>query len=414
MKSLEFIIPNALFDKIKEEAERLNVTDKLLIKAAIITFAENPSDAIKPLSYNYSKKDLTRIYLSVPKDIIEKIRLYASSKGFSIRRIVWSMVDDFLTLDDEKKKFYIDKVKRRLSRFRDDQNRLTKLQEAIAYENFNAPISASFKCNPQLYKLIEDEVIKKRTTISDLVRQAIEEFLKKYGNNYEEIKKLHETANQLFPEKGPWKGRAIKLPAYMLLQLTKISEQTSVPRSAIIRLAIMKHMNLLNKSTIEQQKVTRNEVLNDPPNDPSSNDLPQQNNKDELEQVIRFVNVPLPDPLYNLLKKYVMLKYNIDDERQIKPEVSKIVAKVLIQWVRRRFFKRPDIETYVIWQKILEELKTSLYPSLSRGTVVKKQDIQDAMKEIKDVKNITELFEKFKRRGYLKEIDKDNVKILLL
>ena len=416
MKSLTFIIPETLSDKVVEEAERLGVPGGLLMRAAIIAFAENPSDSIESLPPNYNKEELKRISLTLPRDVIEKIRIYANSRGFSIMRIVWSMIDRFLTLDDRQKRPYIEKVKEILSRARDERKHKTKLQEASDFGDLSVLVQTSFKYSKELHKLLENEVMKKHTTISELIREAIEEFLKKYGDNYEEIKKLHETASNLFSAKGPQKEFPIKLPVRVLLQLEKISEQALVSKSAIIRLAIMNRLNLLNGNSIEQQKVIQNEEANDPPNDP-----PQQNNKPKPRRASRFISVPLSGRLYNLLKEYVILRYHRGyklsvNESAIKLEVGKIIAKVLRQWTKKRFSRKSDIKTYVVWQKILEDLKTGLYPGLKRGTIIKKQDILDAMKNIKlkTVRNKTELFEIFKERGYLKEIDNDNVKILLL
>ncbi|MEM3845319.1 MAG: hypothetical protein QXU98_06430 [Candidatus Parvarchaeota archaeon] len=414
MKSLTFIIPETLLDKVVEEAERLGVPGGLLMRAAIIAFAENPSDSIESLPPNYNKEELKRISLTLPEDAMEKIRIYANSRGFSIMRIVWSMIDHFLNLDDRQKRPYIEKVKEILSRARDELRHKTKLQEASDFGDLNVLVQTSFKYSKELHKLLENEVIKKRTTISVLIREAIDEFLKKYDDNSEEIKRLHETASNLFSGKGPQKELPIKLPIRVLLQLEKISEQALVSKGAIIRLAIMNHFNLLNGNSIEQRKATQNEAANDPPDDP-----PQQNNKPKPRRASRFVSVPLSGRLYNLLKEYVILRYHRGsmlsvDESVIKLEVGKIIAKILKQWAKRRFSGKSDVKTYVAWQKILEDLKTGLYPGLKKGTVVKKQDIQDAMKKIKYVRNTTELFESFKNHGYLKEIDKDNVKILLL
>ncbi|MEM3301725.1 MAG: hypothetical protein QXE05_11840 [Nitrososphaeria archaeon] len=424
MKSLTFIIPETLLDKVVEEAERLGVPGGLLMRVAIIAFAENPSDSIEPLPLNYNKEVLKEISLTLPEDVIKKIHLYVNSKGFSIRRIVWSMINNFLNFDDEQKMFYIKKVKEILPRARNGRKYKTKLQETIVLGDLNVLVATSFKYSKELHKLLENEAIKKHTTVSELIREAVEEFLKKYSDNFEEIRKLHETASNLFSEEDPQKELSVKFPARVLLQLEKISGQTLVSKSAIIRLAIMNHFNLLNESVTKQRKATQNEAANDPPDDP-----PPQNYKPKPRWAGGFVSVLLPEPLYDLLKEYVMLRYhrgfmlNINEvisEVKIKFEVSEIVTKILKQWAKRRFSGKSDVQTYVVWQRILEDLKTGLYPGLKRGTIVKKQDILDAMKNIKlkSVINKTELFEElfeiFKERGYLKEIDNDNVKILLL
>ncbi|AFU92002.1 hypothetical protein STSV2_23 [Sulfolobus virus STSV2] len=424
MKSLIFIIPNALLDKVVEEAERLGVSGALLMRAAIIAFAENPIYFIEPLPPNYNKEELKGISLKLPEDIIKKIHLYANSRGFSIRRIVWSMIDHFLTLDDEQKMFYIKKVKEILSRTRIGRKRKTKLQETIVFGDLNALVGTSFACSNELHNLIENEAIKKHITISELIRETINEFLKKYSNNFEEIRKLHETASNLFSGEDPQRVITVKLPAHVLLQLEKISGKTLVPKGIIIRLAIMNHFNLLNRIVTKQRKATQNEAANDPPDDP-----PPQNYKPKPRWAGGFVSVLLPEPLYDLLKEYVMLKYHrgfilsineVISEVTIKFEVSEIATKILKQWAKRRFSGKSDVQTYVVWQIILGDLKMSFYPGLKRGTIVKKQDILDAMKNIKlkSVINKTELFEElfeiFKERGYLKEIDNDNVKILLL
>ncbi|MEM0257282.1 MAG: hypothetical protein QXV58_15265 [Saccharolobus sp.] len=420
MKSLTFIIPETLLDKVVEEAERLGVPGGLLMRVAIIAFAENPIYFIEPLPLNYNKEVLKEISLTLPEDVIKKIHLYVNSKGFSIRRIVWSMINNFLNFDDEQKMFYIKKVKEILPRARNGRKYKTKLQETIVLGDLNVLVATSFKYSKELHKLLENEAIKKHTTVSELIREAVEEFLKKYSDNFEEIRKLHETASNLFSEEDPQKEFSVKFPARVLLQLEKISGQTLVSKSAIIRLAIMNRFNLLNESVTKQRKATQNEAANDPPDDP-----PPQNNKPKPRWAEGFVSVLLPEPLYDLLKEYVMLRYhrgfmlNID-EVKIKFEVSEIVTKILKQWAKRRFSGKSDVQTYVVWQRILEDLKTGLYPGLKRGTIVKKQDILDAMKKIKlkSVINKTELFEElfeiFKERGYLKEIDNDNVKILLL
>ncbi|MEM3265787.1 MAG: ribbon-helix-helix protein, CopG family, partial [Thermoplasmata archaeon] len=305
MKSLTFIIPETLLDKVVEEAERLGVPGGLLMRVAIIAFAENPSDSIEPLPLNYNKEVLKEISLTLPEDVIKKIHLYVNSKGFSIRRIVWSMINNFLNFDDEQKMFYIKKVKEILPRARNGRKYKTKLQETIVLGDLNVLVATSFKYSKELHKLLENEAIKKHTTVSELIREAVEEFLKKYSDNFEEIRKLHETASNLFSEEDPQKELSVKFPARVLLQLEKISGQTLVSKSAIIRLAIMNHFNLLNESVTKQRKATQNEAANDPPDDP-----PPQNYKPKPRWAGGFVSVLLPEPLYDLLKEYVMLRYH--------------------------------------------------------------------------------------------------------
>ncbi|MEM0172760.1 MAG: hypothetical protein QXV57_09410, partial [Thermoproteota archaeon] len=101
MSYLEFIIPETLLNKVKEEAKRFYISDKLLMKAAIIAFVENPTDSIKPLPLNYNKKEeeLKLIRLDLPEDITQKVHLYSKIKGFPIRRIISSMIDNFLNLN---------------------------------------------------------------------------------------------------------------------------------------------------------------------------------------------------------------------------------------------------------------------------------------------------------------------------
>ncbi|MEM3873447.1 MAG: hypothetical protein QXE05_12885 [Nitrososphaeria archaeon] len=403
MAYLEFIIPETLLDKVKEEAKRFYINDKLLMKAAIIAFVENPTDSIKPLPLHYNKEEeeLKLIRLDLPEDIAQKVHLYSKIKGFPIRRIISSMVDNFLNLHDERKKFYIDELKTILPSLKVGAWRIIKQKEALASGNLDSLIQVSFKCNKELYELLNDESMKKHIMINVLVRQVVDDFVQKYGNNHEVIKKMHKVANHLFYGKINDRTLDVELSVRILLQLEKISEQTLVPKNDIIRLAIMSHLNLLNESVLERPIFIKN-------------DPPQQNNKDNQAQTDRFINILLPNKLYNLLKRYVMPNYDINKEREIKSIVSNIVAKVITQWAKERFSESGDVETYVVWQIILNDLKTSFYPSLNRGTIVKKQDILDAMTKIKYVLDETRLFETFKERGYLEEIDNDNVKILLL
>ena len=403
MTYLEFIIPETLLDKVKEEAKRFYISDKLLMKAAIIAFIENPTDSIQPLPLNYNKKEeeLKLIRLELPEDITQKVHLYSNIKGFPIRRIISSMIANFLNLNDELKKFYIDELKTILPSLKVGSWRIIKLKEALASGNLDLLIQVSFKCNKELYELLNDEALRKHIMINVLVRQAVNDFVQKYGDNHEVIKKMHKVANHLFYGKINDRTLDVELSARVLLQLEKISKQTLVPKNDIIRLAIMSHLNLLNESVLERPIFIKN-------------DPPQQNNKDNQTQTDRFINILLPNKLYNLLKRYVMPNYDINKEREIKSVISNVVTEVVTQWAKERFSESGDVETYVVWQIILNDLKTSFYPSLNRGTIVKKQDILDAMTKIKYVLDETRLFETFKERGYLKEIDNDNVKILLL
>ncbi|MEM0172797.1 MAG: hypothetical protein QXV57_09600, partial [Thermoproteota archaeon] len=269
MASIEFIIPETLLDKVKEEAKRFYVSDKLLMKAAIIAFIENSTDAIKPLPLNYNKKEeeLKLIRLDLPEDIAQKVHLYSKIKGFPIRRIISSMVDNFLNLNDERKKFYIDELKTILPSLKVGSWRIIKQKEALASRNLDSLIQVSFKCNKELYELLNDESMKKHIMINVLVRQVVDDFVQKYGDNHEVIKKMHKVANHLFYGKINDRALDVELSARVLLQLEKISRQTLVSKNDIIRLAIMSHLNLLNESVLERPIFIKN-------------DLPQQNNKD--------------------------------------------------------------------------------------------------------------------------------------
>ncbi|WDS52834.1 hypothetical protein [Sulfolobus tengchongensis spindle-shaped virus 3] len=323
-----------------------------MIKAAIIAFVENPTDSIEPLpDGNHNNGKLVRVIIKLSEDIINKFILYAKSKNATIREVAENAIANFLTLGDEQKRPYIEEEKMQLAEARKKLAELNKKEmqkksstQLQADIGPNSLIIMSFKFNYKLYKLLENEAMKRRVAVAEIIKNAITDFLQKYGNNYDEIVKLY-FAVDLFSSKNN-KSRlkvfTVKMPAYMASELEKIARQTTVTKSGVVRLAIMNHLNLLNGNTVEQQKVTQNKVLNDPPNDP-----PQQNNKDELLWARRFISVSLPEPLYNLLKKYVMLKYNVNKEREIKLVVSDIVAEVLAQWIREHFSESDNVETPV-------------------------------------------------------------------
>ena len=354
MAHLDFYMHKSLLNKVKEEAKRLNVSDKLLMKAAIIAFVENPTDAIKPLSDgNHNNGKVVRVIIKLSEDIINKFILYAKSKNATIKEVAENAIANFLTLGDEQKRPYIEEEKRQLAEARKKLAELNKKEmqkksstQLQADIGPNSLIIMSFKCNPNLYKLLENEAMKRRVAVAELIRSAVADFLQKYGNNYDEIIRLYFAVGLFFSKNNTsnigTKTCIVKMPAYMASELEKIARQTSVTKSGVIRLAIMNHLNLLNGSVTEQQKATQNKEANDPPNDP-----PQQNNKDELLRASRFISVSLPEPLYNLLKKYVMLKYNVNKEREIKSIVSNIIAEVLAQWSQEHFSKSGDVETRV-------------------------------------------------------------------
>ncbi|MEM3787065.1 MAG: hypothetical protein QXZ59_06745 [Nitrososphaeria archaeon] len=433
MTVLQFSILDILFDKVKQEAKQLNVNHKILMNAAVRAFIENPPEKIKPLPDargGPGKKEVTKIYLTIPEDSAEKVYAYARSKELSMRKVVESAIANFLNLDDEQKKAYIEEEKRRLLESRKktrDKNYSLQLLKAITTKEPGRMVEVSFKCVDELYKLIQIERLKRKISAGEFVRRAVAEFLQKYGDNYEQLEKLYYAAEPLFYNGTDGRAHALKIPAYILSQLTTISQQTLIPKSSLIRLALVKYLNLVDESNVDplyiKQKTKKiKAVLNDPPDDPPDDppqNKPTQNRKNKALRKTDIVNVSLPKPLYNLLRKYVILKLHkghviLDDENQIRLEVSEITSKILLQWAQKRFSKKLDIETYVAWQMVLTDLKTGLYPSLKKGTVIKKQDVIDAIKQIKDDVDVTELFETFKKRGYLKELDNDNVKILIL
>ncbi|MEM0252819.1 MAG: hypothetical protein QW430_12220 [Metallosphaera sp.] len=353
MTYLDFYVHKSLLNKVNEEAKRLNISDKLLMKAAIIAFIENPSDSIKPLpNDNHNNEKLVRVIIKLSEDIINKFILYAKSKNATIKEVAENAIANFLTLGDEQKRSYIEEEEKRqlaearkklaeLNKKEMQKKSSTQLQADIGP---NSLIIMSFKINYKLYKLLENEAMKHRVTVAEIVRNAVTDFLQKYGNNYDEIVKLYFAVDLFFSKnnKSGLKVFSVKMPAYMASELEKIARQTSVTKSGVIRLAIMNHLNLLNGSVTEQQKITQNKEANDPPDDP-----PQQNNKDELLRASSYISVPLPEPLYNLLKKYVMLKYNVNKETEIKLIVSNIVTEVLAQWMREHFSESADVETRV-------------------------------------------------------------------
>ncbi|MEM4115958.1 MAG: hypothetical protein QXP59_08160, partial [Saccharolobus sp.] len=267
MAYLDFYMHNSLLNKVKEEAKRLNVSDKLLMKAAIIAFIENPTDSIKPLpNDNHNNEKLVRVIIKLSEDIINKFILYAKSKNATIKEVAENAIANFLTLGDEQKRPYIEEEEKRqlaearkklaeLNKKEMQKKSSTQLQADIGP---NSLIIMSFKINYKLYKLLENEAMKRRVAVAELIRNAVTDFLQKYGNNYDEIVKLYFAVDLFFSKnnKSGLKLFNVKMPAYMASELEKIARQTSVTKSGVIRLAIMNHLNLLNGSVTEQRKVT--------------------------------------------------------------------------------------------------------------------------------------------------------------
>ncbi|MEM0172758.1 MAG: ribbon-helix-helix protein, CopG family [Thermoproteota archaeon] len=244
MAYLCFSMRNSLFNKVNEEASRLNVKRKLLMSAAIQAFVKNPPETIKPLPNpigGFGRKVTTKIFLTLPKDTLEKIRSYAAAKGLSIRKVAEKAVADFLNLPDEQKLIYINK------------EYTWQLLESEASKDPSRSVRISFKCVDDLHKLLENEAHERGTTASELVRRAVEEFLRKYGDNSEEITKLYEATKDLYYMEVEDKTFTLKMPAYMAVQLAKIVDKVNVSKSALIRLAVLKYLNLIN---IELQKHT--------------------------------------------------------------------------------------------------------------------------------------------------------------
>ncbi|MEM3860691.1 MAG: ribbon-helix-helix protein, CopG family, partial [Candidatus Micrarchaeaceae archaeon] len=250
-------------NKVNEEASRLNVKRTLLMKAAIQAFIENPPETIQPLPTpigGFRQKETTQILLTLPKDTLEKIRSYAAAKGLSVRKVAEKAIADFLNLSDEQKLIYINKEMERLAENRKgkpDKEYTWQLLESIASKEPYRLVETSFNCVDDLHKLLEKEARERGTIASELVRRAIEEFLRKYGDNSEEITKLYEVAKDLHYSKAGDKVCALRVPAYMTVQLAKIADKVNVSKSALIRLAIVKYLNLVDtelQKHIELQK----------------------------------------------------------------------------------------------------------------------------------------------------------------
>ncbi|MEM3830160.1 MAG: ribbon-helix-helix protein, CopG family [Conexivisphaerales archaeon] len=263
MVYLHFTMRISLLNKVNEEASRLNVKRTLLMKAAIQAFIENPPETIQPLPTpigGFRQKETTQILLTLPKDTLEKIRSYAAAKGLSARKVAEKAVADFLNLSDEQKLIYINKEMERLAENRKgkpDKEYTWQLLESIASKEPYRLVETSFNCVDDLHKLLEKEARERGTIASELVRRAIEEFLRKYGDNSEEITKLYEVAKDLHYSKAGDKVCALKVPAYMTVQLAKIANKVNVSKSALIRLAIVKYLNLVDtelQKHIELQK----------------------------------------------------------------------------------------------------------------------------------------------------------------
>ena len=262
MAYLCFSVRNSLLNKVNEEAARLNVKRTLLMKAAIQAFIENPPETIQPLPTpigGFGRKETTQILLTLPKDTLEKIRSYAAARGLSVRKVAEKAVADFLNLSDEQKLIYINKEMERLAENRKgkpDKEYTWQLLESIASKEPYRLVETSFNCVDDLHKLLVKEARERGTIASELVRRAIEEFLRKYGDNSEEITKLYEVAEDLHYSKAGDKVCALKVPAYMTVQLAKIADKVNVSKSALIRLAIVKYLNL---SDTKPQKHTESQ-----------------------------------------------------------------------------------------------------------------------------------------------------------
>ncbi|MEM0172695.1 MAG: ribbon-helix-helix protein, CopG family [Thermoproteota archaeon] len=252
MVYLHFTMRISLLNKVNEEASRLNVKRTLLMKAAIQAFIENPPETIQPLPTpigGFRQKETTQILLTLPKDTLEKIRSYAAAKGLSVRKVAEKAIADFLNLSDEQKLIYINKEMERLAENRKgkpDKEYTWQLLESIASKEPYRLVETSFNCVDDLHKLLEKEARERGTIASELVRRAIEEFLRKYGDNSEEITKLYEVAKDLHYSKAGDKVCALRVPAYMTVQLAKIADKVNVSKSALIRLAIVKYLNLVD------------------------------------------------------------------------------------------------------------------------------------------------------------------------
>ena len=261
MAHLCFIMRNSLLNKVKKEASRLNVKRTLLMRAAIQAFIENPPETIQPLPNligGFGRKATTKVFLTLPEDTLEKIRSYAAAKGLSIRNVAEKAVADFLNLSDEQKLIYINKEMERVTenRKRADKEYTLQLLESEASKDPSLLVPTSFKCVDDLHKLLAKEAHERGTTASELVRRAVEEFLRKYGDNLEEIKKLYEATKDLYYSEVEDKICTLKMPVYMAVQLAKIANKMNVPKAILIRLAIVKYLNL---SDTKPQKHTESQ-----------------------------------------------------------------------------------------------------------------------------------------------------------
>ncbi|MEM3829022.1 MAG: ribbon-helix-helix protein, CopG family [Conexivisphaerales archaeon] len=255
MAYLYLHLHKSLLNKVKKEAVRLNVKRTLLLSAAIQAFVENPPETINLLpNLNHGFERITGITLELPKDVVEKIYSYAMSKGLPVKKVAEGAITAFLSLSDEQKMNYIDKEIKRLEEKRKrklGKKRMLQLLKSIASKDPSRSVRISFKCVDDLHKLLENEERKRGTTASELVRRAVEEFLQKYGDNLKKIKKLYEAAKDLYYSEAGDKVYDLKVPAYMLLQLTKIADKMELSTAMLIRLAIMRYLNLIG---IESQK----------------------------------------------------------------------------------------------------------------------------------------------------------------
>ncbi|MEM3265788.1 MAG: ribbon-helix-helix protein, CopG family [Nitrososphaeria archaeon] len=263
MAYLCFSIRISLLNKVNEEAARLNVKRTLLMKAAIQAFIENPPEIIKPLPNaigGFGRKETTKVFLTLPKDIIEKIYSYATAKGLPVKKVAEKAVADFLNLPDRQKLIYINKEIERLvenKKGKTDKEYTLQLLESVASKDPSRLVPTSFKCIDDLHKLLAKEARERGTTASELVRRAVEEFLRKYGDNPEEIKKLHEATKDLYYIKVGGNTCTLKMPAYMAVQLAKIANKVNVPKSVLIRLAIVKYLNLIDVNQEVLQSISK-------------------------------------------------------------------------------------------------------------------------------------------------------------
>ena len=262
MAYLCFSMRNSLLNKVNEEAARLNVKRTLLMKAAIQAFIENPPETIKPLPNligGFGRKATTKVFLTLPEDTLEKIRSYAAAKGLSIRNVAEKAVADFLNLSDEQKLIYINKEMERVTenRKRADKEYTLQLLESKASKDPYQLVETSFNCVDDLHKLLAKEAHERGTTASELVRRAVEEFLRIYGDNLEEIKKLYEATKDLYYIKVGGNTCPLKMPVYMAVQLAKIANKMNVPKSALIRLAVLKYLNLIDVNQKVSQGVNK-------------------------------------------------------------------------------------------------------------------------------------------------------------